>query len=170
MNHLPSLIYPLHIVVAAGGTRCNPRGSWEYNRLTCRRSSKKYTERSGNHPGPLCLRGSLKHGAFGHRSRQGRTRVPLRTLNGMVRSHRGSFTLAASPANNSKPGSGHPTPRSADGGGIGSRGLKVSAGRLVVLKATWRAAIRTVTSVLRILPVPHPCERTRETNNSDNSD
>jgi hypothetical protein len=156
---------------AAGGMRRDSRGSWGHTRLTCRSSSSEYSERFRGQPGPLCCcRSSETRGAFGHRSRQARTRVLRRIPNGMHRSHRGF--PAASSTNNSMPGSGLPTPRSADGGGIESRGLTVSVGCLVVLmkKATWRAAIRTLTSVLRILTAPHQCERTREINNSDNSD
>jgi hypothetical protein len=95
---------------------------------------------------------------------------PSPITNEMARSHQGSSSPAVSSTNNSKPGSGHPTSRSADGGGVESRGFTVSAGRLVVLKASVRTAIGTLTSVLRIPPMATPVREDSKTNNSDNSD
>jgi len=80
---LPSLRSRATRSSAAGGMRRDSRGSWVHTRLTCRRSSESTRSGSGN--GPLrCLCGSLKHGAFGHRSRQARTRVLRRIPNGMA--------------------------------------------------------------------------------------
>jgi len=123
---LPSLIKPLHIRVAAGGMRRDSRGSWVHARLTCRRSSEGTRSGSGN--GPLrCFCGSLKHGAFGHRSRQARTRVLRRIPNGMVVESRQS----------NNPGNGSLTPWAA-GRDTRNRDL-VSVGRLSVLKVNGEA-------------------------------
>ncbi len=157
---LRSLSHALHVVMLA-----EDRGV-AGNRSPGGKTHRRFSKRSHRAAPRVSVGRSV---VFAGRREQGlRTSFPLvkgrvlrRSLTRWSDSHQGESIPAASPANNPMPGSGHPTSRSADGRGIGSRGYKVSVGRLVVLKAAERTAIRTLTSVLRIPPGATPVRETR---------
>jgi hypothetical protein len=164
---LPSLINPLHVEMLEDRGVVGNRSPG----LDTRRRFSKRSHRAAPHVivGRSAVFVDQKTTGASDIVPPGEGSSPSPITNEMARSHRISSPLLL-PFKNPIPGSGHPTSRSADGGGVESRGFTVSAGRLVVLKATKRTAIRTMTSVLRIPLVATPVLENSQINNGQLSD